>query len=132
MAAHAMDNFRRFFRPIIDALLDEMSKAVRQAGRAEKKKSSYQAEAWVSGGVHGTVTEDSEGNYDIKIDATIPVAAAIIGGAMVTPSVGIGSSTVGNFLGPGQMNFGCRVVIVNASALEAGVDPSDPGDTDNQ
>jgi hypothetical protein len=121
-----MDNFRRFLKQTLDAITDETAAAVRQAARASKKGTSYHAEVSAALGLQGEVTEDSTGGYDVKIAATVPIANAVIGGAMITPSAGFSSGTSGNFLGPGQMQVTARIVVVNAQALESGVDASDP------
>ena len=129
--ARPMQNFRKFVRGVLDGITDETRDAVRQAAKAAKKGTAFHAEVWTAMGLQGQVTEDSQGGLDIDVRGTVPLApTGVLAGGTVTPSIGWSSGTQGNFLGPGQLNVGCRVVIVNAHALEAGVDATDPGETD--
>lgn len=123
-----MKQFRKFVRGVLDGVLDETSGAVKQAARSAKKGTAYHAEVSHVQGARGDVRVDSEGNFDIEIQASVPLGGVggLVGGE-VTPSVGFGRSRAGHFLGDGEVQTEVRIVIVNAVALGEGVDASDPG-----
>jgi hypothetical protein len=118
-----MDNFRRFLRGTLDGLTDETADVGRQLKRHAKAGTAAHFVVELALGLQGEVTEDAESGFDFRVRTTTGLP---LGGGAVEPEVGYSTGTTGRFLGPGQAQLTCRLVLVNATALEAGVDPTDP------
>lgn len=117
--ARAMSNFRKLVRGALDGLADETADLGRQIRKHAKANVAAHFTAEFALGLSGDVTEDSAGGWDFRVRAISPLP---VGGGTLSPEGGISSSTTGRFLGPGQAHLMVRLVVVNAQALEAGVD----------
>lgn len=122
--ARPLENFRKMVRGALDGLADETADLGRQIRKHAKAGVAAHFTTEFALGLSGEITEDSEGGWDFRVRATTPLP---VGGGALSPEGGMSSGTSGRFLGPGQAHLMVRMVVVNAQALEAGVNAGTGG-----